>query len=270
MILLLYGPDTYRARQKLNEIVERQKKIRKSGLNLRYFDLAEDKPEEVIDWLKQSPMFKERKLTVLENALKSIVLFKDFAKSKEHTLLFFEQGGSLPRVKYIEAQKFDFLEGAALRKWIKDEFAKYGVKIIPQALEKLIAFSGNDSWRLVNEIKKLASYCKGRYVAVNDVELLVRPKIETDIFKTVRALAFGDKKQALVLLRKHLEKGDNPLYLLSMISWQFRVMICGQRRSLFSQQELKKIYRKILAADINIKTGKMEPETTLDLLISEI
>jgi DNA polymerase III delta subunit len=34
--------------------------------------------------------------------------------------------------------------------------------------------------------------------------------------------------------------------------------------------ELKKIYRKIFQIDSDIKTGKIEPETALDLLLAEI
>lgn len=41
MILFLYGPDTYRSRQKLNDIIENYKKIHKSGLNLVRFNMAE-------------------------------------------------------------------------------------------------------------------------------------------------------------------------------------------------------------------------------------
>jgi DNA polymerase III delta subunit len=38
----------------------------------------------------------------------------------------------------------------------------------------------------------------------------------------------------------------------------------------FSLVELKKIYQKIFEVDLGIKTGKIEPETALDLLISRI
>jgi DNA polymerase III delta subunit len=43
-----------------------------------------------------------------------------------------------------------------------------------------------------------------------------------------------------------------------------------QQAQRFNLQELKKIYRKIFQADLDIKTGKTEPETALDLFIAEI
>ena len=99
-------------------------------------------------------------------------------------------------------------------------------------------------------------------------------------------------------MHKHLEKGESPLYLLSMINFQFRNLLMikelveenqpyysilrktqlkpfvvgksYQQAQRFGLPELKKIYRKIFQADLDIKTGKMKAETALDLLIVEI
>ena len=42
--------------------------------------------------------------------------------------------------------------------------------------------------------------------------------------------------------------------------------LCNQ----FTFEKLKKIYQKIFQVDLDIKTGKIEPELALDLLLSEI
>ena len=57
------------------------------------------------------------------------------------------------------------------------------------------------------------------------LNVLVKSKIDTDIFKTVDALARGDKKTALKLLHDHLESGEDPFYLLSMYFYQFRNLV---------------------------------------------
>ncbi len=97
MIIFLYGQDNYRSRQKLNEIVERYKKIRKSGLNLKYFN------EENIDWrqikneIRTIPMFNERKLIILTNVFSNREFKENFLKNIEifegqkNTLLFLEE-----------------------------------------------------------------------------------------------------------------------------------------------------------------------------------
>ena len=311
MIILLYGPDTYRSRQKLNGIIEHYKKIHKSGLNLKCFDEKELNFEDFRDEILSSPMFAEKKLFILKNVFSNPEFKEKFLKNSEKfvnssdTTLFYEEE-KIPEndvffkllKKSGESQKFEFLGGQTLRNWIKKEIEKYGAKASPEVIEKLINFVGNDSWQLSNEIQKLISYQRGNKIEEKDIELLVKPKIETDIFKTIDAIAQKNKRKALTLLHQHLEKGTHPLYLLSMINFQFRNLLviksCELKRELyvrtskelgmhpyvirktteqagkFSLEELKKIYRKIFQADLNIKTGKMEAETALDLLIAEI
>lgn len=198
------------------------------------------------------------------------------------------------------------MDGERLKNWVKKEFKKYQAKIDSAVLEKLIEFVGNDLWQMSNEIKKLVVYKTGHNQARTvtkvcpeiereDVELLVKPKIETDIFETIDAIAAKNKKRALKLLKAHLEKGDSPFYLFSMINFQFRNLLIIKdlmERNLslyrftdlhpytikktlalserFRFPELKKIYQKIFQLDLDVKTGKIEPEMALDLLITEL
>jgi DNA polymerase-3 subunit delta len=311
MIIFLYGPDSYRSRQKLNEIVEHYKKIHQSGLNLKYFEGKKIIYQDFKDEIQQAPMFKEKKIVVLNDIFlnsdfreKFLRDKKNFVGSKE-IILFYEssqiaKNDSLFKflIKQAESQEFKLLEGERLGKWIKKEFDNSQVEIEPDALNKLIDWVGNNLWQMSNEIKKLVSYKKGQKIGLNDIELLVRPKIEPDIFKTIDAIASKNKKQALGLIHQHLEKGDNPLYLFSMINFQFRNLLIirsliekkeplysfSKKLNLhpyiikksypqaqkFKIDELKKIYQKIFQIDLNIKIGKVGPETALDLLISSI
>ena len=87
---------------------------------------------------------------------------------------------------------------------------------------------------------------------------------------------------------EHLDNGDNALYLLSMIAYQFKTLLtikenprnsglhpfvvqktlylCNQ----FTAEQLKKIYQNIFQADLDIKTGKIDPELALELLLFEV
>lgn len=219
----------------------------------------------------------------------------------ENIVVVFEDGLADQRTKLFKAlqknakcQEFKFLQPAMLKKWIAAEFAKNNSKIDPYAENVLLGFVGGDLWQMDNEVKKLSSYKAGNTVTRADVELLVRPNIESDIFKTIDALALKNKKQALSLLHQHLENGDNALYLLSMIAYQFRNLLivkelqekrkplasCGLHPFVvkkssylcnqFSFDQLKKIYQKIFETDADIKTGKMDPELALDMLVSSI
>jgi DNA polymerase-3 subunit delta len=271
-------------------------------------------------------MFREKKLLILKNLFSNLKAENDFlknlkeiSKSEEIILIYEEEIDEKSPLaeklkKEAKFQKFELLEGIFLKNWVKREFQKYSAKIESIALNLLLDFVGNDLWQMENEIKKLVTYKTGHnqvttvtkicQIGVRDVELLVKPKIEADIFKTIDAIAAKNKKRALFLMKEHLEKGDPPAYLLAMINFQFRNLLMAksylegskfypnyanmrilsqklkmhpyvirkaiQQSRKFSLDELKKIYQKIFQVDLGVKTGKMEPETALDLLIAEI
>jgi len=319
MIYFIYGEDSYRAKRKLEEIILGYKKIHQSGLNLIYINANENDFRDFYGNLKTNSMFAEKKLIILKNVfsdakfqeefleniknledVKDIVIIYEDCLPDQRTKFFKALSGSARsrEARQIKCQEFNFLQPAMLKKWVIGKFNENGAKINPDALDLLVSSVGSDLWQMANEINKLSNYKKGGVVRKEDVELLVKPNIENDIFTTIDALASKEKRQALSLLHKHLENGDSPLYLLSMISYQFRNLLiikelmekrnpyaaiakksglhpfvvqksyylCNQ----FSMEQLKKIYHKIFQADSDIKTGKVEAETALDLLIAEI
>jgi len=297
-------------KEKLKEIIEGYKSVHKSGLNLKFFDCQKgDVFKDIKNELRQSSMFKEKKLIVatdpfLNNYFKGkfleeaetfldlddiIILFQEGEIKKEKKLLNFLE-------KKAKTQKFSILTGQNLKNWVIKKFGKQ--KIEPDALDLLLDYVGSDLWRMSNEIEKLRNYRKDKIIKKEDVKLQVKPVIEVDIFQTIDAMAQRRKDSALRLFQKHLENGDSPLYLVSMINYQFRNLLtikdfvekckpygiilkksglhpfvvkksyfqCKQ----FSQEELKKIYQKIFLIDLEIKTGKLSPDAGLEMLIAEI
>jgi len=337
MMIFLYGPDTYRSRQKLNEIIEHYKKIHKSGLNFSVIDFKSLELSDFKKIIESCSMFKEKKLIVLKNLFFSenttgqfldYLEKNNFFSSQEEIIILYEENLAPKEFKenskllfaqlkkYAKCQEFELLGGWKLKNWLKKELGLSGFQITPPALEKLTLYVGNDLWRMSNEIKKLISYkYQGEFGANNaifrigekDIELLVKPEINTDIFKTIDAVAVKNKKLAIKLIREHLENGENEKYILSMILWQFRNLVrvksyeskCKfnvnyaniqivnklskelkirpyvvekslRQAKRFTMAELKKIYQKLLEVDYNIKTGKMEARIALDLFIAEI
>jgi len=331
MILFLYGKDTYRIYQKLKEIENRYLQIHKGGLNLEKIRKEDLDFQKFWDKFCQQSIFIKKKLFILYNIF-SDPLFKrkflekiDFLKEHKDIVIIVQTDDFslqdelfLVLLKNSKHQKFDLLEGEKLEKWIKKEFQKYNFCITDQGLRELITRVGNDLWKMSNEIKKLVLYKtstkkeKSKYdktlleIDEKDVKYLVSlDNIETDVFKTIEALAQRRKGYALSLLQKHLQKGEHPLYLLSMIAFQFRNLIliksytqqgggntffypdftkiaqqlgvhpyslkkAFQYSSYFSLEELKKIYQKIFEVDLDIKTGKLLPEEALKWLVAQI
>ena len=308
MIIFLYGDDTYRSRQKLGEIIKQYEKVHKSGLNLKYFDCAKLSFQDFADETRQASIFKEKKMIILTNCFSKAEFKEKFREQgkafvdSENIIIIYVEGKGIKKdplfsflKKHAKTQEFKTLTGNNLKRWMKGEFKKLKAKITDKALDKLIFFTDDNLWQITNEIKKLSSFKNGQEIKIKDVELLVKPKIEPDIFKTIDAIAIKDKKRALKLLKNHLEKGDNPLYLFSMINFQFRNLLIIKDLSMrnlspfsltnlhpfvirkssylvrkFNFSELKKIYQKIFEVDLAIKMGKVEPEAALELLIAEI
>ncbi len=311
MIYFIYGEDSYRSKRKLEEIVLSYKEKNKSGLNLNYIDAKENSLADFLNNLKVVSMFSEKKLAVFKGVFGNTKFQEDFLENiksiedAKEIIIVYEDNVPDKRTKLFKAlqksakcQEFNNLQPALLKKWVVQEFAKKKAKIDPEALDLLVGFAKNDLWKMVNEINKLSDYRADGVIKKEDVELLVKPDAENDIFKTIDALASKNKKLALNLLHKHLDNGDNPLYLLSMIAYQFRNLLIikdlsaqggpasgWQKKSglhpfvvqksyslcsQFSMPELKKIYLKIFQIDLDIKTGKVDPETALDLLLSEV
>lgn len=311
MIIFLYGDDSYRAKEKLEEIIEGYKKVHKSGLNLIQIDVKEKSLRDLFDSFKISSMFDEKKLIILKDLFSNIKFQEEFLeeiktlKDSNNIIVIFEKESVDKRSKLLKAlikdakcQEFDFLDPRNIKAWLVAEAAKYGAKFDPLAEATLFSYIGNDLWRLSNEIKKLSDFKKNKVITKQDVDLHVKPKIENDIFKTIEEISQKNKKQALNLLHKHIEDGENALYLLSMIAYQFRNLLIikeliEQRKPYnviakksglhpfvvkktyymcqqFSLPELKKIYQKIFQVDLDIKTGKIEAETALDLFVSGI
>jgi len=310
MIYLIFGEDTFRANRKLKEIVQRYRKIHKSGLNLKILDLKEKSFEDFKRDFDFSPMFYEKKLLILKNASqnqqfkeKFLKEIEKFEKSKE--IIFFFEEGQIKKDPFFEEikkhgkfQEFKLLDRKSLKIWIKEEFKRYGVKVKEGAIEKMIFLVGNDLWRMSEEIKKLVAFKKRKSVEEKDVEILVSPSLELDVFKTIDAISLKNKKLAFKLLHSHLKKGEKPAILFSLLKYQFRNLIeikdlieKGEKISQiksklnlhpfllekilkisqkFKIEELKKIYQKIFNFDLAIKTGKIAPNLALDLFLAEL
>ncbi len=295
----------------MHQLIESYKKKAQAVLFLDPFASQAFSFQDFKNELQHSSMFQTKKVVALRNVLskpefrdKFLAVAKDFLND-DNIFIFYEERAlpqADPLFSFFETKgkiyQYQPLPHSELRDWAGQVIAKRGVKINPLALSALIDFVGNDLWRMSSEIIKLTTYKgKAKTIFKEDIELLVKPTIEAVIFKTIDAIASRDKKTALELIYKHLEKGDSPLYILSMINFQFRNLLLAKefenkplsevintlrpihpfviKKSLwlaqkFSQQQLKEIYLKIFKMDLAVKTGKIKPEMALELLIVDI
>jgi len=310
MLILLYGEDGFRSRQKLNEIIKQYQDKNQIGLSLIRFkenDLDIDKIRQNIESVS---MFDEKKLIILEDVFKNKIFFKDFSKyikknklkdNQNIIVVLYQDGkltGSAFKGQFSMFEEFKSLNNVETVNWLKKEISKNNIDINHGALIKLVSYIGNDLWQLNNEINKLDSYKNGKTINEEDIDILVNVKIDTNIFNTLDALAKRDKKTAFKLLHEHLEQGENEIYLLSMFVYQVRTLIklkdliekgtayydlakksklhpfvikkSSEQLNNFSLEQLKKVYHRLLEIDLELKKGHIDGQVALDLLIAEI
>jgi len=294
MFYLIYGKEPYLGNQRLKELIQDKQAV----IFTQDFTFEDIKNE-----LRHISMFDSKKTIAVCNAFSNESFIKEFLElfkkqETEHDLIFLEEKEVDKKIvsffkKKGEIFKFDKLKGRDLNDFALNEVKKYEAKIDLRALDLLIRSCDKDLWRLATEIKKLCTYTKD--IKIKDVEILVQAPVEAEIFKTIDAIASKNKKKALELIYRHIEKGDSPFYLFTMIVYQFRNLLLVKeyegnynaavealdlhpfviKKSLwvspkFTKEQLDLIYTKIYKMDLALKLGKIKPEMALELLIADI
>jgi len=195
------------------------------------------------------------------------------------------------------ARQFDPPDARALPHWIEQRVRQHGGEIAPQAAGQLAAVVGADLRLLDQEIIKLVTYTNAeRAIALGDVEAVVPYAQAAVVFDLVDALGQRDGRTAAQTLHRLLDAGEHPLGLLAMIARQFRLLIqvselkadratpqdVAQALKLhpfpagklynqaahFTAAQLETVYRHLLDTDVAIKSGEIEAEVALDLLVA--
>ena len=262
MIIFLYGRDSYRLKQNLDKITAEYRK-KNSGMSFSIIDLGPDTQGgikqqlgKLNDLIKTVSFFDEKRLIVLKSAfpagkeIAGLITDWELGADKERILVFAENAEKKELLQKDETlfgllsakpnivKSFEPLEGGQLENWAKKEIETSGGKIEPTALRKLISYTANPTsrdklsdptvvWRLKQEIDKLINYrsAKNEVINASDVELLVGPNVNLNIFEVIDAIAGKNKYRALTMLYNHLESGADPYYIFSMVVFQFKNLL---------------------------------------------
>lgn len=255
MIIYIYGEDTFRSRQYLQEQVERFKKTRDpQGYNVVFLDATKNEPGKITSEILAAPFLAEKRLVVVENILS--ISDKDFLqqmmeriknnKIPESNIVIFWQGEKLGKVKEVKelqallakekyAQEYSLLTGVQYVNFINSELKKRGGKISVAALNYLAQNTAGDVWFLNSLLDQLVAYTKDNEIQIADVNLFLDEKIDDNAFNMVEAIVSGNKKQAYKLMSEQRRIGEDDFKIFGLIVWQFRILF--QMRSVFEQQE---------------------------------
>lgn len=198
-----------------------------------------------------------------------------------------------------EVKSFPLLRDVELRQWIQRRVAEESGSISSQAVTLLAKLVGSNLWVMASEINKLVLFTSGRRIDEEDVKRVVSHAQQTSVFAMVDAILEFKANVAEQALQQLLQRGAAPAYLLVMLSRQVRMIVrvkelrnrrktrveiqnklgltseFALRKTLeqadrYPLERLKKVYHKLLEADLSIKTGKYDAELTLNILIAEL
>ncbi|MBP6002079.1 MAG: DNA polymerase III subunit delta [Pyrinomonadaceae bacterium] len=136
--------------------------------------------------------------------------------------------GKLMRAE-TTAIEFEPLADGELYRWASDKFRDSKTTIDEPALRHLVAMVGNDVARIENEVAKLstAALPESR-VTIELIDALVPNSRELTNFELTDNLVAGNKKKALMVLKKILDDGAEPLMILGLISYNYRRLLMAK------------------------------------------
>lgn len=254
MLIFLYGPDSYRRIQKLNEIIETFRK-KQSGLSHERFDLTNEE-----DFLRfqsfasNRSIFDPVRLAAIDNYEKASVkelksILKNYAEAKDLVIVLNSEKKPAATFniflkKPSQIQVFPALKEAEIAAFIKESAGTLRLKLDIATVKSIAQTFGSDTWGIATEL--------GRMALAGDE---VKPsfsihKSADNFFQLINTIKYGRSlKDRLVALELILsDRKDEPAKVFNMLAYRLR-----------SEEEA------VLLADydIAVKSGKLEYEEVL-------
>lgn len=304
-IYLLYGEEAYLRKQYRDRLKEAI--IGEDTMNYHYYEGKDISVGEIIDRAETMPFFAERRLIILENSglLKSggEQLAQYLQAPAETTYLVMVETEVDKRSKLYKtiqskgcAVEFAIQDESTLKRWVLGMMKKENKRISESALNELLEKTGTDMENIRKETEKLFCYCMDKEVITEaDIEEICTKRITNHIFDMVSAIADKKQKRALELYYELLAIKEPPMRILFLIARQFNLLlqvkelrqkgyqnkaigekvglpgfIAGKyvtQASRFETADIREALEACVAAEEDIKTGKMNDTMSVELLI---
>ncbi|MEK7614876.1 MAG: DNA polymerase III subunit delta [Patescibacteria group bacterium] len=247
MIILAYGDDTFRVKEKVKQLKDAfVKKHDPSGMNVAVFPnerSAKLDPAEILQSLCSYPFLGSKRLVIIQDLISTTKKAEQaqweegFQRMPDSTIaVLFETGEpkaiekkpfftSLLKMSEVHTYPFPHLEGAALVSWITDRVKTFGGSIDRSAAQELAVRVSSDLWHMSHEIEKLIAYASGKMITISMVEELVRASFEGQIFGFMDAISKKQTGLAIKLLSQERSAGSDDHYLLTMLGRQVRILL---------------------------------------------
>lgn len=254
MIIFFYGADSYRSRQKLNELKDKFiSEIDPASQSLIVVSGATTTLKEINDKINTGSLFVKKRMVVIEDIFENKsdkllgeleAFLKNHSESKntdeENIIIFYDHDingknnklkkdgkkllAYLLKQKYV--QEFKALAGGQITDFIKQEISKLDRKINASAINTLITRTNSDLWRIASELHKLAMMLNaGEEITEQLVTDNVAGVFDDDIFALTDAISARNAKKTLNLLERQYLAGISEDYILVMLIRQFKILL---------------------------------------------
>jgi len=272
MIILLYGPDSYRRQKELNKIIQNFRDKHATAAFERFnFEEGNEKEEflRFQEFALSQSIFSAKKLAMLENAwnpeIKEIKKFlKGQITSEDLTLVISEEKSPPAIFKFLfdeahTVSEFDNLTGEKLKIFIKKEAEERGINLSQRALIFLAQEFDSDTWALITEIEKLSLTVKSGEKAVVDLPKILEIgdyKQALDFFSFINIVErYGRMPEKIEALEELFFAREEPAKIFNILA----------SRNYLSPE----MVRKLADYDVAVKSGRMDyDEVLLELALS--
>lgn len=296
-LYLFHGEETYLLHQKVT-FWKQSFQAKHGEYNLSVIDGLKETANSIISECETMPFLGEKRLVVIENLPSSMgnkvedkkvnAILNFLSDIPDSCVIVFVNAKPDKRTKFYkqlvklaEVEEFKPIQKDDLTKWVLQEIQQRGGKILPAATQYLIERTGNNLWALHNEIDKLIAFTGEKPISENDIDHLVTPVYDVNVFKLTDYIGAKQSKKAIDMLDKLIESGNSSFQIFNLIIRQFRIFLqieemqskpskeiasalklhpfvvqnsLKQVRT-FKKQELKKAFRDLLEIDKKLKTG---------------
>ena len=234
MVILVYGEDAFRIKEKISGMVSKFKeKFDPSGMNVDVFEFGKNEGD-ILSAVGAPPFLAERRMIVVKGLAASITKKAD-AQSwadrllgrKEETIIILADA-EVTVERSVKNKLY-----AALR--VGDDVHEYPLGVMtdreasswvqthssaqwePDAVRELVMRAGSDTWRMKNELDKVSAASNGVAVTRKLVTELVQASHDDTLFAFLDAVRAHNGKKAVGLLRNEVDRGTAPGQLINML-----------------------------------------------------
>lgn len=310
-VYYFFGEDSFSIDISVKAVDEAVKPLIASEFDKEVFYSEERTIEDVIDFASSFPFGSEKKL----------IIFKEFEKLRDKknilsyvqspsdfTVLVIVHNGSIQNLdtepyKTLAQNNFLYeakeLKGKNLITWVMD-YCEENKKSLSQInAQVFVEIVGENRSMLEAQLDKIFTFTADKpEITLEDITALSTALKEYSIFDLQDAIAKKDKTRALKLAYNLIDKGQEPVFIIHMLTRYFTGLsrvnemaeqnmnemaaarIVGTHpyyyknyknaRRAFSDRELFNIGRALMNADLAVKTTSADSKTIVSMLIAEM